>query len=69
MCAMALVHSRISRLIYLKDSKGTGAISKDSGKGYMIHTSCSLNWKYESFKMLQIEDGENVADLDPFLNV
>lgn len=50
MCSMALVHSRISQLIYLDPSSKTGGIDRNSGEGYMIHLSCSLNWKFESFK-------------------
>ncbi|KAH3669795.1 hypothetical protein OGATHE_002607 [Ogataea polymorpha] len=67
MCAMALLHSRIGRLIYIKDSKRTGAIGVESGNKYMLHLSCSLNWKFESFKY--IGDEFDVADIDPQINV
>ncbi|KAH3666141.1 hypothetical protein OGAPHI_004330 [Ogataea philodendri] len=65
MCAMALLHSRISRLVYLNESKKTGAIGIESGNGHMIHLSCSLNWKYESFRYIGTdvtvpEVGENI---------
>lgn len=49
MCSMALVHSRISQLVYLKPSPKTGGIGKNSGNKEMIHISCSLNWKFEAF--------------------
>ncbi|VEU20815.1 DEKNAAC101749 [Brettanomyces naardenensis] len=52
MCAMALLHSRIGRLIYIEESPVTGAIGEKSGCRYMIHISCTLNWKYECFRYM-----------------
>lgn len=52
-CCMALVHSRIGRLYYLKDSKRTGAVSPDSAKGYCIHQNKQLNWNFESYKWVK----------------
>jgi len=52
MCSMALVHSRISQLVYLKSSAKTGGIGKDSGHRELIHLSCALNWKFEAFQYL-----------------
>lgn len=52
MCAMALLHSRIGRLFFIAPSPATGALLEESGCGYMIHLSCTLNWKYESFQYI-----------------
>ncbi|KAH3678149.1 hypothetical protein WICMUC_001665 [Wickerhamomyces mucosus] len=47
MCCMALIHSRIQRLIYLEPSIGTGALKQSSGDGYCIHDNKFLNSSYE----------------------
>lgn len=52
MCSMALVHSRIGQLIYRHSALKTGGIGKTSGDKLMIHLSCTLNWKFESYQML-----------------
>ncbi|OWB49977.1 hypothetical protein B5S33_g3909 [[Candida] boidinii] len=52
MCSMALIHSRISKLVYIKDSPVTGSINPSSGNGYCIQKSCILNWKYEAWKYI-----------------
>ena len=39
MCAMALVHSRVRRVIYALPAAGGGAI----GSRYMLHTERSVN--------------------------
>lgn len=49
-CAMALVHSRVNRLFYIKKSKTHGAIETDSGMGLCIHNSKQLNWTYGAFR-------------------
>ena len=64
MCAMALVHSRISQLVYVRTSQKTGAIGKDSGKGEMIHISCSLNWKFEAFQFLDDSTSSKIPEVD-----
>lgn len=69
MCAMALVHSRISQLVYLKPSLGTGGIGENSGNREMIHLSCALNWKYESFQYLDTGLAQEVAEMDPHLYI
>ncbi len=67
MCAMALVHSRISRLIYIKSSPKTGALEPSSGAGYGIHNNKMLNWDFEVFKWI---DGElEVCNVPETLNV
>lgn len=50
MCAMALVHSRIGRLIYIKSSSLTGAIEPTSGAAYSVHWNKQLNWTYQAWK-------------------
>lgn len=65
MCAMALVHSRISQLVYLKPSLETGGIGKNSGHGEMIHLSCALNWKFESFQYLDDIMFNGIEEIDP----
>ncbi|KAG0680326.1 tRNA-specific adenosine deaminase subunit tad3 [Pichia californica] len=69
MCAMALVHSRISQLVYLKPSIKTGGIGKNSGHGEMIHLSCALNWKFEAFQYIDKEMFVSVKDVDSELYV
>jgi hypothetical protein len=46
MCAMALVHSRIRRVVYVLPAAG-GAI----GSGHHIHTLRSLNHRYRAFQL------------------
>lgn len=69
MCAMALLHSRISRLVYIKPSLKTGGIGKTSGHHEMIHISCELNWKYEAFQYIDEEVFKQIKDIDENINV
>lgn len=51
MCSMALVHSRIGRLVYARSSRVTGAIDPESDLGYGLHDRPQLNhtfqvWQY-----------------------
>ncbi|GMG52112.1 unnamed protein product [Ambrosiozyma monospora] len=69
MCAMAMLHSRISKLVYVRESKLTGGIGEESGAGYMIHLSCQLNWKFESFRYLADNDEDNVDEVDMYIDV
>ncbi|KAK9479656.1 cytidine deaminase-like protein [Lipomyces japonicus] len=50
MCSMAMVHSRISRLVYVKSMPQTGGIESGSGSGYGIHWNKQLNWRFEAWK-------------------
>jgi tRNA-specific adenosine deaminase 3 len=52
MCCMALIHSRVSRLIYLKQCPRTGALNPESGEGYTIHDHKLLNSKFEVFEWI-----------------
>ncbi|KDO31156.1 hypothetical protein SPRG_04296 [Saprolegnia parasitica CBS 223.65] len=49
MCAMALVHSRVRRVIYFKKNAGSGAL----GSNYYLHTKRSLNHRYRVFHACQ----------------
>ncbi|EQC31236.1 hypothetical protein SDRG_11158 [Saprolegnia diclina VS20] len=49
MCAMALVHSRVRRVIYLKKNDASGAL----GSNYYLHTKRSLNHRYRVFHACQ----------------
>ncbi|KAI9485520.1 MAG: cytidine deaminase-like protein [Benjaminiella poitrasii] len=60
MCAMALVHSRVSRVFYSIPSK-TGSL----GTNYKIHSHPSLNHHYRVFKHVLFT--ENLPLLDPSL--
>lgn len=50
MCSMALVHSRIKRLIFMESMPVTGALKPESGDAYCIHEKKTLNSKYEVFQ-------------------
>lgn len=52
MCAMALIHSRIKRCIYLNSMPETGCLESRSGDSYCMHSNHSLNSKYEVFRWL-----------------
>lgn len=56
MCAMALVHSRIGRLVYIQSSPQSGAIEPTSGAGFGVHWSKQLNWRYEAWKWIGSSD-------------
>lgn len=46
MCSMALVHSRIGRLVYFKERKESGGISSS----YFLGDRDGLNWKFDIWK-------------------
>ncbi|AMD21503.1 HER225Wp [Eremothecium sinecaudum] len=50
MCAMALIHSRIKRCIFIEPRTKTGSLKQDSGDGYCMHNNKELNSKYEVFQ-------------------
>lgn len=64
MCAMALVHSRVKRCIFIKPMSMTGALRSDSGDGYSLHDTKVLNSKYEVFQWLG-DEYANIPELDP----
>ncbi|CCK69686.1 Tad3p KNAG_0C05880 [Huiozyma naganishii CBS 8797] len=55
MCAMALIHSRVKRCIFIKDMPETGSLKVGSGDGYCIHSNKALNSKYEVFQWIGSE--------------
>lgn len=62
MCAMALIHSRIKRCIFLEPMETTGALKPSSGDAYCMHNNRLLNSKYEAFQW--IGDEYSVAKVD-----
>ncbi|CCH62086.1 hypothetical protein TBLA_0G01400 [Henningerozyma blattae CBS 6284] len=64
MCSMALVHSRIKRLIFIKPMVKTGTLKPESGKGFCMHSNKLLNSKYEVFQWLGDEFPIDDIDLE-----
>lgn len=63
MCSMALVHSRIGRLVYVKDSPKTGAL----GSCYNIGDRDGLNWKFDTWKWInsgEVQKLENIPNIN-----
>lgn len=63
MCAMALIHSRIKRCIFLQPMEHTGCLRSSSGDSYSMHDNRLLNSKYEVFQWLGEE--YKTPDIDP----
>ncbi|KAI0462884.1 hypothetical protein LJB42_003687 [Komagataella kurtzmanii] len=61
MCCMALLHSRIERLVYLKDMT-TGGLKFHEGYGYGIQTACTLNWKFDAYRWCGDEIPVGIVD-------
>lgn len=59
MCSMALVHSRIGRVIYLKDVPETGGLTSN----YQLGDRDGLNWKYEIWKWTGKEELQRLNDM------
>lgn len=55
MCSMALIHSRIKRLVFVKPMIKTGSLKPDSGDGYCMQDNKLLNSKYEVFQWINNE--------------
>lgn len=73
MCAMALLHSRITRLVYIEAVPSTGAIEPESS-GLCIHAQDRLNWQYEAWKYVGPRDdlceaGVSIAPVADGFNV
>ncbi|XP_030642254.1 putative inactive tRNA-specific adenosine deaminase-like protein 3 [Chanos chanos] len=62
MCAMALVHSRISRVFY-----GATAVDGALGTKYKIHTHTDLNHHFEVFRGIMLHECQNLQTLDKCL--
>ena len=54
MCAMALVHSRVRRLIYALPAAGGGAL----GSRYLLHTEPSLNHHFTVIRGMLVEEAK-----------
>lgn len=67
MCVMALIHSRIGKLTYIKSSPITGGVEETSGLRYGVEKFSGLNWKFDSWKWCK--DDLNVKPLDDNLFV
>lgn len=52
MCCMALVHSRIGRIIYLKPEKSSGGLESH----YQLGDRDGLNWKFEIWRWLGVDE-------------
>ncbi|SCU87350.1 LAMI_0D05732g1_1 [Lachancea mirantina] len=63
MCAMALIHSRIKRCIFIESMGKSGSLRPDSGDGYCIHDNRRLNSKYEVFQW--IGDEFELPEIEP----
>lgn len=69
MCSMGLLHSRVTRLVYLHSKPHTGGIDYGSGQ-LCIHDQPSLNWQYEAWQWVGEKDANDVEALqEPALNV
>lgn len=68
MCAMALVHSRIARLVYVESSPRTGGIEPSSGAGHSVHWNRLLNWTYQAWKWLDKPAFPEIPYIDETLN-
>ncbi|CAH2351334.1 tRNA-specific adenosine deaminase subunit Tad3p [[Candida] railenensis] len=59
MCAMALVHSRIGRIIYMKNMQN-GSLESN----YQLGDMDGLNWKFDIWRWIGEEDLKILAELD-----
>ncbi|KAK9473324.1 cytidine deaminase-like protein [Dipodascopsis tothii] len=50
MCCMAMVHSRVGRLVYARSMPRSGGIERTSGPGYGINWNKNLNWRFEAWR-------------------
>lgn len=60
MCAMALAHSRIRRLVYAVPCAAQGAL----GSRYRVHTEKSINHHYQVFRGLLCDEARAALDID-----
>lgn len=64
MCSMALVHSRIGRIIYLEDAPMSGGLSSN----YQLGDRNDLNWKNEIWKWIGKEQVDEVHLIATYKN-
>lgn len=60
MCCMALVHSRISRITYLKPVKDTGGLESH----YQLGDRPALNWRFKIWKWIGREELEQLENIN-----
>ena len=60
MCAMALAHARIRRLVYAVPCASEGAL----GSRYRVHTERSINHHYQVFRGLLCDEARAALDVD-----
>ncbi|KAK6205225.1 tRNA-specific adenosine-34 deaminase subunit [Scheffersomyces amazonensis] len=65
MCCMALVHSRIGRIIYLKESPQSGGLESN----YQLGDRDGLNWKFDIWKWIDQKDIDTLDSLGKNLQV
>lgn len=59
MCAMALVHSRIGRIVYMKNMEN-GSLESN----YQLGDMDGLNWKFDIWRWIGEEDLKKLAELE-----
>ncbi|CAI4046810.1 hypothetical protein SKDZ_12G3460 [Saccharomyces kudriavzevii ZP591] len=64
MCSMALVHSRVRRVIFLAQMQRTGCLKVTSGDGYCMNDNKQLNSKYEALQWVGEEYPVGAVDQD-----
>ena len=64
MCSMALVHSRVRRVVFLSQMERTGCLKITSGDGYCMNDNKLLNSKYEGFQWVGEEYPVGAVDRD-----
>lgn len=61
MCCMALVHSRVGRVIYLKNAASSGGFESN----YQLGARDGLNWKFELWKWVGPDELERLEKCRP----
>lgn len=59
MCSMALVHSRIGKLTYIKNLPNTGSLESK----YAIGDRDGLNWKFDIWKWIGAQENDSLNEL------
>ncbi|AHY78678.1 Tad3p [Saccharomyces cerevisiae YJM1419] len=64
MCSMALIHSRVRRVVFLTEMQRTGSLKLTSGDGYCMNDNKQLNSTYEAFQWIGEEYPVGQVDRD-----